>query len=131
MKFKNIYDLWDLPEEEQEKLLGVDVGITEETIIVELDKPSQAHLYNRRFAPIIISEYTVPTYPPIFQIYVKSIDDASLNIQCPVKEMSMAPYEARLELQEWLKRSNYFVNLKGLENYCTWNFCPKAYVDYN
>ncbi len=131
MKLKRIYDLWDLTEEEQEKLLGMDVGIEEEIIIVELDAPSQSRFYGRKFAPIEISEYTAPSYPSIFRVLAYSIDDASLNIQCPVKKMSMAPYEARLELKEWLKRSNYFVNLKGLENYVLWNFCPKADVDYN
>jgi len=131
MKLARLYDLWDLPEDEQESLLGMDVGLIDETIIVELDKPSQSLFYGKRFAPLVISEYSAPTYPSMFRILLKSIDDASLNIQCPVKKMSMPPYKARMELQEWLKRSNYFVNLKGLENYCTWNFCPKANIDYN
>lgn len=131
MKTDNFYDLWKLPQDEQEILLGEDIGLSTPTIIVELDVASQQHFYNERFAPLCIKQYEVPSLKAeVFQVILHSIDDHSLNMTWEVKKMRVPSYEARQWIENWLKRTNYFVNFKGFEHFCICIF-GKAKVDYN
>jgi hypothetical protein len=130
-KFSRFYDLWKFSEEEQRQLLGCDIGVEIETIVVELDEVSKRHFYNETFAPITINEYDspYPTKTRVFQVIVHSIDDASVNMVWRVDKMQVEPYEARDMIKSWLNRTYYFVNLKGLESFCT--LFGEFDVDYN
>jgi hypothetical protein len=130
LKTDNLYDLWKLPELEQQEFLGQDIGIAEPCLIIELDEQSQRWFYNNRFAPLIMRQYRSPMInADVFQIIVYSIDDAFLNMHWVVTEMTCQPWEARLKVTEWLTRTGYFVNLAGLEAFCT--LFGKAEVQYN
>lgn len=118
MKTGNFYDLWQFTEDEQRELLGEDIGTKDPTIVVELDEYSMRHFYNNRFAPIVIRQYPTVGNVELFQVIVYSIDDCSLNMTWEVKKMSMRPDEARLKIDEFLKRTNYFIVLKGFESFC-------------
>lgn len=113
----NYYELWDMPESEQEELLGEDIGKDYPCIVVELDEPTANNFYSRRFAPLMILEYD-SFNGRIFQIHLASIDDTSVNCQLDVKKMFIRPDEARVKLEQWLKRSNYFVNMFALNHLC-------------
>lgn len=130
MSRKGIYQLWDLTEQEQSELLGSDIGERYPIIVVELDEMTQRWFYNERFAPLTIRQYMLSsTREDAFQIILNSIDDSSLNMLWHSKEMAMRPDEARVKIDEWLKRTNYFVNAKGFENFC--NLFGKFEVSYN
>lgn len=118
------FDLWKFSIEEQAELLGTDIGDECTIIVIELDERSQYCFYNQRFAPLVIQEIGLN-----FQIQALSIDDRSLRMTWEVKKMSMHTFEARQKLDDWLKRTNYFVNLKGLEDFC--NLFGGFDVDYN
>mgnify|MGYP000125937704 CR=1 FL=1 len=116
---QSIYDLWQFTEAEQQALLGTDIGTKEPSIVVELDLWSTRVFYNERFAPLIIRQYECRSrQTEVFQVILHSIDDVSINMIWTVKRMDIKPDEARQLLDEWLKRSNYFVNLRGLESFC-------------
>lgn len=126
---KGIYQLWDLTEQEQLELLGSDIGERYPVIVVELDEMTQRWFYGKRFAPLSIRQYPLHTTEEVFQIILNSIDDSSLNMLWHVKEMTMRPDEARVKIDEWLKRTNYFVNVKGVEHFCY--LFGKFEVSYN
>lgn len=119
MKTDRYYDLWDLPWEEQEKLLGQDIGISKPMIVVELDPYSQFHFYNQRFTMLSFwTQKHQTTGKDEFWVYLPSIDDASLRMIWQVSQMCVATYTAIEMIQGWLKRTNHFVNLKGFEDMC-------------
>jgi hypothetical protein len=119
LSMQSVYDLWQFTESEQQALLGTDIGTKEPSIVVELDLWSTRMFYNERFAPLIIRQCECrDRRTEVFQVILHSIDDASVNMTWTVKSMNIKPYEARQLLDEWLKRSNYFVNLRGLEAFC-------------
>lgn len=128
-KTGNFYDLWKFTEDEQRQLLGEDIGVETPTIVVELDEWSLRRFYNNRFAPITIREYQLHDKTPVFQVIVHSIDDASLNMFWRREKMQVLPYQARQMIDEWLKRTNYFINLKGFEAFC--QLFGECTVDYN
>jgi hypothetical protein len=112
-------NIWEFTEDEQKELLGTDIGEKYPEIVVELDEWSKRMFYNRRFAPMTIYQYKCQMrQEDVFQIVLDSIDDTSVNMTWEVKKMDMRPDEARVMLDEWLKRTNYFINLRGLEAFC-------------
>lgn len=116
----NVYDLWKFTEKEQAELLGADIGTSFPMIIVELDEWSKGWFYNRTYAPLTMKQYKCPmSGREIYQIILHSVDDASVNMVWEVSKMRLYPYEVKDKLIEWLKRSNYFVNLNGLKAFCT------------
>lgn len=118
------YDLWTFAEEEQESFLGTDIGTDTPIIVIELDEWSKRLFYNKRFAPLCIKESDLH-----FQIIIHSIDDSILDMTWEKKSMDIPSYEARTMLEGWLKRTNYFVNLAGIETYC--KIFGKFKVEYN
>lgn len=118
------YEFWKMTDAAQQEWLGKDVGQEYPTIVVELDEASTRFFYNRRFAILRI------TQDEEFQVYLESVDDACLNMRWEVKNMQMPPQEARDNIHQWLKRSNYFLNLKGFENFCEIMF-GKCKIDYS
>jgi len=118
------YDLWEFSEAEQAEFLGTDIGLAIPTIVVELDERSLRRFYNRRFAPLSIDQTEQQ-----FTIAVRSIDDSSLRMIWEIKKMAVPPHEARKQLAAWLKRTNYFINLRGIEDFC--KIFGDCEVDYN
>lgn len=129
------YDFFKLTEAEQAEFLGHDIGepgtkgylgLVSATV-VELDEVSMRRFYNRRYA--LLEVYLLGGE---FRVYVRSIDDASVNelFYVDVEDMPSSMYgRGRLldcspslaieKLAGWLKRSGYFVNLAGLESFCS------------
>jgi len=108
------YDqLWKLTHDEQRELLGADIGASQPTFVIELDEFSTRKWYNEPFAPLCIIETD-----RFFRVVVYSLDDASLGMIWEIAKMEMPPHVARQKILEWLERSNFFVNLAGLYNFC-------------
>ena len=124
MKTDRFYDLWEFAEDEQRELLGTDIGSDVPTIVIELDERSMRRFYNRRFAPLQIFESDAE-----FKVAVHSIDDSSLRMIWDKSKMEVPPHEAREQIDTWLKRTGYFVNLKGFESFC--EIFGKFTADYN
>lgn len=126
----SIHQLWQFPLKDQRELLGHDIGDQHETIVIELDEQSKRCFYNQPYAPLTIRQYFLqrPSIE-VFQVIIHSIDDASLNMTWETNKMEIPPHEARQMILAWLQRTNYFLNLKGFEAYCT--LFGKATVDYN
>jgi hypothetical protein len=47
------------------------------------------------------------------------------------RKMDLLPYEAREKIDEQLRRTRYYVNLAGFENYCLTMFGKPYSVDYS
>lgn len=128
--FNTFYDLWEFTKDEQKQLVGTDVGKNNPVIIVQLDEATQRRFYNEPFAPLSMREYKMAGNR-VFRIILHSIDDTHLNMAWHYQDMDCFPYQAIEEVQNWLKRSNYFVNAKGLEDFCVTMFGKPFQLDYN
>lgn len=116
---KDFDDLWKFSIDEQKELVGTDIGQGYPIIVVELDEWSTRMMYNERYAPITIRQYECRTrLAEVFQIVINSIDDAAYNILWEVKKMDYRPDEVREQIDNWLKRTNYFVNIIGFLTFC-------------
>lgn len=112
------YHMWKESDAFLLSLIGTE--IESGWLLVELDEATQGRFYDRRFAPLqIIQKYQSPSDDnPFFRIYLASSDDGCLSMWWSYGKMNLYPYEAEQKLLEWLKRTNYFVNLAGLEDFC-------------
>ena len=131
MQTDNFYELWKLPIEKQELLLGMDIGLKWPTAVVELDEMSQRSFYKQRFAPLIVKQFDCPYYKTeVFEVFLPSLDDHALQMVWEVKKMDIPAHEAREKITKLLQRTNYFVNFKGLEHFCML-FGKPLKVEYN
>lgn len=128
------FDIWrdKYSVEELEACLGTNIANPpEEYILIELCEASQRYFYNQRFTTVKIQYPFKDAENNYFRIFVPSLDDSSLNMWWNYKRMNVKPYEAREIVLTYLKRTNYFVTLKGFEFFCSTIIGKPHCIDYN
>ncbi len=123
-------DFWALSEQEQKVLLGEDVGISQPCFVVELDPHSQRRFYNKPYVPLGFWIEPNPNGGQEFHVCVESVDDSVLHMIWQTGEMEATPATAMAQIENWLARTNYFINLKGFEDVCL-IFGSRLKVEYN
>lgn len=109
------FDFYKLPVEQQAEFLGQDIGINLNSLVVELDERSQACWYKDKYTIIHIQTQISKSSP--FKINIFSRDDACVSMSFPDVNQQEA-FEIFDKILLYLKRTNYFINLVGFQDYC-------------
>jgi hypothetical protein len=113
---KNIYDIF----KENDVVLQRHLGkyVKDNWFLIMLDEPSQARFYNKKYAPIK-AEIIYNGTDHLFQLLVKSIDDASLNIiWYKYNDADMMTNK----VYNYCKSINFIINLTALSENCEYWF---------